>query len=130
MNVSTCSPTCLVVGVQLTVARPAVRANVTPARERPAWMEPAETSSKLRSSPAFTAKAVPSRGVGACQRRLSCGPRVVPAPAPTAATKAIRTARAQSARFPCLLTFSVCPKNSGATHGRPAEVSYALEVSR
>src|SRR4051812_34404359 len=99
-NVSTCSPTCLVLGLQLTVARPAVFAIETPAGSgRLLIAEPEEASAKLRSSPAFTANAVPSRGVGACQRRVSCGPPVVPAPAPTTTTKAVNAARAPSARF-------------------------------
>src|SRR3954447_10385089 len=96
-NVRTCSPTCAAVGVQVTLAFPAAPPNATPAGSRLLRILPDDLSSKVSASPALTAYAVPSRGVGVCQRRVSCGPRVVPAPAATTAMSAVSAASATSA---------------------------------
>jgi hypothetical protein len=71
-----CSPTSLADGVQSTFARPDETATETRAGSRLLRItDPGAAASwKLSGSPALTENAVPSRGVGACQRTVSCGP--------------------------------------------------------
>ena len=122
-KVSRCSPTCARVGVQVTLARPPARPKETPAGS-PTALDPAAGSQvEAEVSPALTAYAVPSCGVGACQRRLSCGPRVVPAPAPTTATRAVSAARANERSVQVSGHCSQFdPKNGGATRRPPRSV--------
>ena len=119
-KVSRCSPTCALVGVHVTLARPPTCPKETPAGSPRLLILPPARRSKLTASPALTAYAVPSCGVGACQRRLSCGPRVVPAPAPTTATRAASAASAMSALCRYLfIVLSVTQKRRGDPKAAP-----------
>src|SRR5215216_2364970 len=119
-KVSRWSPTCALVGVQVTLARPPACPKETPAGSRRLLILPLARRSKLTTSPALTAYAVPSRGVGDCQRSLNCGPRVVPAPAPTTATRAASAASATSAlRRYVFIVLSVNQKERGDSKVAP-----------
>src|SRR5207344_3331981 len=119
-KVSRCSPTCALVGVHVTFARPPARPKETPAGSPRLLILPPARRSKLTDSLALTAYAVPSCGVGACQRRLSCGARVVPAPAPTTATRAVSAASPTSALCRYLfIILSVTQKRRGDPKAAP-----------
>src|SRR5215203_297532 len=130
-KVSRCSPTCALVGVHVMLACPPARPKETPRGSPRLLILPLALSSKLRGSPAFTAYAMPSCGVGACQRRLSCGPRVVPAPAPTTATRAASAASATSALCRYLfIVLSVIQKRRGDSKAAPLGCPWCSMISR
>src|SRR4029453_820083 len=119
-KVSRCSPTCALVGVHVTLACPPARPKETPLGSPRLLILPLALSSKLTGSPALTAYAVPSWGVGACQRRLSDGPRGVPAPAPpTAGRGGARVGGVGMVFFVFLFFCGRGKKEGGGDNGAP-----------